>query len=215
MTPGLVFRWLGWTLLSALTLWGLWSVAALLAPRADDLTTALWVWITAVLAPFALALIGALATGASWWTAIPPLVIGLSLLALTVATWLNSSFADEAGVADVVTFLFGPAAEQTRVFLSRGVERTGVLLLLLGLTMLAPLLAYGLARIGLGIGQSTEEPLRSALRNFARWLLIGVPLVTLGLATGDGTAVVLGAGALYVAGRHIGLRFELWRYFRW
>ena len=208
-----VFLWLGWTLLSTLALWGLWSVAALMAVRAQDPITALWVWITAVLAPFALALIGALAAGASWWTAIPPLVIGLSLLALTAATWLDPSFADEAGVAAVVTFLFGSAAEETRVFLGRGVERTGVLLLL-GLAMLAPLLAYGLARIGLTMSQSMEEPLRSVLRNFARWLLIAVPLVTIGLATGDGTAVVLGAIALYVAGRHIGLRIELWRYFR-
>ena len=80
------FRWLGWTLLSTLTLWGLWSVAALLATRAHDPTTTRWVWIIAVLAPFALALIGALAAEASWWTAIPPLVIGLSLLALAVAS---------------------------------------------------------------------------------------------------------------------------------
>ena len=213
MTPRRVFRWLGWTLLYTLTLWGLWSVAALLAPRTQDPITALWVWITAVLAPFGLALIGGLAVGTSWWIAIPPLVIGLSLLALTVATWLNSSFAHEAGVAAVVTFLFGSAAEQTRVFLGRGVERTGVLLLLLCLAMLAPLLAYGLAQVGLGMSRSMEEPQRSVLRNFARWLLIAVPLVTIGLATGDGTAVVLGAGALYVAGRYIGLRIELWRFF--
>jgi predicted anti-sigma-YlaC factor YlaD len=63
------------------------------------------------------------------------------------------------------------------------------------------------------MSRSMEEPQRSALRNFARWLLIAVPLVTIGLATGDGTAVVLGAAALYVAGRYIGLRIELWRYF--
>jgi len=214
MTARLWFRWLGWTLLYTLTLWGLWSVAALLAARAPDPITTLWVWIIAVLAPFALALIGGLAAGTSWWTAIPPLVIGLSLLALTVATWLNSSFADEAGVAAAVTVLFGSAAEQTRVFLGRGVERTGVLLLLLGLAMLAPLLAYGLARVGFEMSQSVEEPQRGVLRNFARWLLIAVPLITIGLTTGDGVAVVLGAGALYVAGRHIGLRIELWRYFR-
>ena len=74
----------------------------------------------------------------------------------------------------------------------------------MGLTVLAPLLAYGLARLGLGMSQSTEEPQRGVLRNFARWLLIGVPIVTIGLATGDGVAVVLGAMALFVAGRHIG-----------
>src|SRR4029079_17363193 len=98
MTPRRVFPWLGWALLYTLTLWGLWAVAALLAPRAHDPITALWVWITALLMPFALALIGALAAAASWWIAIPPLVIGLSLLALTAATWLNTSFAQEAGV---------------------------------------------------------------------------------------------------------------------
>jgi hypothetical protein len=201
MTPGLVFRWLGWTLLYSLTLWGLWSVAALLAARAPDPTTTSWVWITAVLAPFALALIGALAAGASWWTAIPPLVIGLSLLALTVATWLNPAFAHEARVATVLTLLRGKGAERTVV-------------LLLGLTVLAPLLTYGLARVGLGMSQSVEEPQRGVLRNFARCLLIAVPLVTLGLATGDGVAVLLGAIALYVAGRHVGLDIQLWRYFR-
>jgi hypothetical protein len=206
-------RWLGWTLLYTLLLWSLWAVAALLAARADALTTTLWVWIIAFLAPFGLAMIGGLAVEASWWTTIPPLVVGLSLLALTAATWLNPAFAYAVAAADVVTVLFGPAVEQTRVFLGREVERTGVFLLLLGLTMLAPLLAYGLARIGLGISQSTAEPLRGALRNFARWLLIAVPLVMIGLATGDGTAVVLGAGALYVAGWHIGVRIELWRYF--
>ena len=82
------------------------------------------------------------------------------------------------------------------------------------MTMLAPFLAYGLAQIGLSLSQSMEEPQRGVLRNCARWLLVAVPLVTIGLATGDGTAVVLGAGALYVAGRHIGLNIQLWRYFR-
>ena len=64
------------------------------------------------------------------------------------------------------------------------------------------------------MSQSMVEPKRGALRDFARWLLIGVPLVPFGLATGDGVAVVLGAIALYVAGRHIGWDFQLWRYFR-
>ncbi len=65
MTLRLSFRWLGWTLLSTLTLWGLWSVASKAATRAHDPTTTRWVWIIAVLAPFALALIGALAAQAS------------------------------------------------------------------------------------------------------------------------------------------------------
>ena len=114
MTPRGVFRWLGWTLLYALTLWGLWGVAALLAARAHDPTTTWWVWITAVLAPLALVLIGALAVGTSWWTVIPPLVIGLSLLALTVATWLSPAFAHEAGATTVLTLLgVGPSGRQS------------------------------------------------------------------------------------------------------
>jgi hypothetical protein len=200
MTSRRVFRWLGWTLLYTLTLWGLWSVAALLAAGAHDPTTTRWVWITAVLTPLALALIGALATGTSWWTVIPPLVIGLSLLALTVATWLSPAFGQEPGAATVLTLL------------GAGAERTVVLLL--SLTVLAPPLAYGLAWVGLRMSQSMEDPERSVLRGFARWLLISVPLITLGLATGNGVAVVLGAIALFVAGRHVGWDVELWRYFR-
>jgi len=200
MTTRLFFRWLGWTLLYALTLWSLWADAALLAPHARDPTPILWVWITAVLAPFALAMLGALAVEASWWTAIPPLVIGMSLLALTAFTWRDPSFAHEVGAASVLTLLLGPGAER-----SAG---------LLGLAVLTPPLAYGLARVGLGMSQSTEEPRRSALRGFARWLLVGVPLVAFGIATGDGMAAFLGAIALYVAGRHIGLNLVLWRYVR-
>jgi hypothetical protein len=201
MTPRLVFRWLGWTLFYTVTLWGLWSVAAL-AARAHGPSATIWVWMTAVLTPLGLALIGALATWASWWTAIPPLVIGLSLLALTVATSLSPSFAHEAGAVRVLTHLFGAGADTT------------VVLLLYSLAVLASLFAYGIAWVGLRVSQGMEESQRGIFRNFARWLLLGVPLVTLGLATGDGVAFVLGAIALYVAGRHVGLRIELWRYLR-
>jgi hypothetical protein len=202
MTPRLMFRWLGWTLLYTLTLWGLWIVAPLLAVGPHDLSTTFWVWITAVLAPLALALLGALAADASWWTSIPPLVIGLSLLALTVATSLSPSVAQEAGAATVLSRLFGAGAGRTAV------------LLLAGLTVMAPLLAYGLARIGFSLSQSAEEPERGRVRNFARWLLIGVPLVTFGAVTGEGIAFFLGAGALFLAGRYIGLNIELWRFLR-
>jgi hypothetical protein len=89
--------------------------------------------------------------------------------------------------------------------------RTGILL---GLTMLVPLLAYGLAQLGLRMMPHSEEPERSALRNFARWLLLSVPLATLEVASGDGMAALLGAIAIWVAGRHIGLQIALWRYVR-
>jgi hypothetical protein len=76
---------------------GLWAVTGLLAPHAHTLTRTLSVWVTAVLAPFSLALIAAVAEEVEWWSVMPPLVIALSFLALAAASWLNPSLAHQAG----------------------------------------------------------------------------------------------------------------------
>ncbi len=151
-----MFRWLGWALLYPLTLWDLWSSAAVLATLPRDQRKTRWVWITAILVPSGLALIGAPAAESSWWIAIPPLVIGLSLPALTVAAWQTPWFAREAGAAGVLMLILGKGTENT------------VVLILLDLTALAPPLALGLAWVGLTMSTSLGEPRRGMIRGFAR-----------------------------------------------
>jgi hypothetical protein len=118
-------------------------------------------------APLALAVIGALGAETVWWTAVPPLVIGLSLLVLIGAVWRNPTVIPAARADPALALLSGTGAEPQWV--------------LLGLAVIAPLLAYGLARVGLRLSRGAENPLRARLRGFARWLLISVPLVTIGV----------------------------------
>jgi hypothetical protein len=190
-------RGLGWTVLYACSLWGLWLVLAQVGQHADNPDTTRGYWVLAVLVPFALALIGALGTEAGWWVAIPPLVISLSLLALAVTAWRHPSLIPTTLTSPVVADLPSPGT-------------TPVWVLFLALVVLASLLASGVACIGRWTSRYVTESARRSLREGARWLLIGVPLVTFGLVSGEGVAVGLGFVALSLAMNAVGLVGYWW-----